>query len=66
MSKTIKKIKTLKSGGISNAKKASKALWLSNRYAKTADLAYYKAESGDFLPDQELNGNWKAGRELSF
>ncbi len=66
MSKTIRKIKAFESGGISNAKKASKALYLSNRYAKTADLAYYKAETGDFLPDQELNDRCKAGRELSF
>ncbi|SJM90715.1 conserved hypothetical protein [Crenothrix polyspora] len=65
MSKTLKKIRSFKNRGIPNAKRTNKAPYLPNQDGKIADLAYYKAEGGDFLPDQELNGWRKAGREFS-
>lgn len=63
MSKTFKKFKN---EGITNAKKNRKAISRSDRDAKIAELAYYQAESGHFLPGQAGNDWQKAERKFSF
>jgi hypothetical protein len=60
MAKTAKKAKE----EISNQEEDSSPIYLPDRDAKIAELAYYKAESRDFAPGYELADWLEAEQEF--
>lgn len=59
MSKTIKKVKY---EGLTNAKKSNKVIYLPDRDARVAKIAYEKAKSRGFAPGHELD-DWIAAEQ---
>ncbi|ESS71278.1 hypothetical protein MGMO_112c00170 [Methyloglobulus morosus KoM1] len=66
MSKTIKKIKAEGNSQSKKAKKFNKPIFLPDRDARVAEIAYHKAKNRNFLPGYELDDWLEAGKEFSF
>ena len=61
----MEKTKTIENEVISTAEESDSIIYLPDRDAKIAELAYYKAESRGFEPGQELQDWIEAEQELS-
>ncbi len=66
MSKTIKKIKAEGNSHSKKAKKSNKPIFLPDRNAGVAEIAYHKAKNRNFLLGNELDDWLEAEKEFSF